>query len=329
MLRRLGPERTQVQSLGPRPDMPLSPLHGGLACATAWSPLRGIPDRRPGRRLLTSGMSRTGALNATNLWLGRIGSDEPLSAKDRHAVERALSSRQQYRAGGTMVPEGANEPFALLILDGIAARTKVSSTGERQILSILLPGDFCAAGLSLVLPVDYNLVALSECCAARISAAQIVSLQAANPGLILRLLRTVAEEAAVTREWAAGLGTRSGLARTGRLMCELTWRLRAVGIATGPSVTIPVRQADIADAAGLSGVQVNRLLKGFERSGLIRIARGSITVLDERGLAELCGFDPDYLARRRTPVSALAWSGVHVDRPGSLSHFKERPPDIR
>lgn len=273
-------------------------------------------------------MSGTDGSRATDIWLARIGAHGPLSARDRHAVERALSRGQRYRAGDIMVREGTNEPFALLILDGIAARTKVTPTGERQILSILLPGDFCGGGLSLVLPVDYNLVALSDCFAARISAAQIVNLQAASPVLMLHLIRTVAEEVAVTREWVAGLGTRTGLARTGRLLCELAWRLRAVGVADGPSVRIPIRQADIADAVGLSSVQVNRLLKGFERSGLIRIARGCITILDEKRLGALCEFDPDYLSRRRTPVSALAWSGLHVDRPGSLSHFKERPPDI-
>lgn len=273
-------------------------------------------------------MSATDGSKATDVWLARIGAHEPLSAGDRRAIERALSRGLRYRAGDIMVREEACEAFALLILDGIAARTKETATGERQILSILLPGDLCSAGLSLVLPIDYNLVALSDCVAARISAAQIVNLQTANPGMMLRLIRTLAEEAAVTREWVAGLGRRTGLARTGRLLCELTWRLRAVGVANDPSVTIPIRQADIADAAGLSCVQVNRLLKEFERSGLVRIARGSITVLDEKRLGELSGFDPGYLSRRRTPVSALAWSGLHVDRPGSLSHFKERPPDI-
>lgn len=272
-------------------------------------------------------MPKTDGSRATDLWLGRIGANEPLPPRERQAIERALSHGQWHKAGDTMVREGADETFAVLVLDGIAARTKETPTGERRILSILLPGDLCSAGLGLVLPVDYNLVALSDCCVGRISAAQIVSLQAANPGLMLRLVRTLAEDAAVTREWVAGLGRGTGLARTGRLLCELVWRLRAVGLANGPSTTIPIRQTDIADAVGLSCVQVNRLLKGFERSGLIRIARGSITLLDEARLAKLCEFDPGYLARRRTPMSALAWSGLHVDRPGSLYHFKERPPD--
>lgn len=263
-------------------------------------------------------MPGTQGSQATDIWLSRIGAHEPLAAEERHAIEGALSRGQRYKARDTMVREGADEAFALLILEGIAARTKEAATGERQILSILLPGDLCSAGLSLVLPIDYTLVALSDCYAARISAAQIVNLQAANPGLMLRLIRTLAEEAAVTREWVAGLGRRTGLARTGRLLCELTWRLRAVGVASGPSVRIPVRQADIADAVGLSSVQVNRLLKAFERSGLVRIARGSITILDEKRLGALSGFDPGYLSRRRTPVSALAWSGVHVDRPRLL-----------
>lgn len=273
-------------------------------------------------------MPGTDGSKATDLWLGRIGAREPLSAEERQAIERALSRGRRHEAGDTMVREGTDEAFALLILDGFAARTKETATGDRQILSILLPGDLCSAGLSLVLPVDYNLVALSDCVVARISAAQIVNLQTANPGLMLRLIRTLAEEAAVTREWVAGMGTRTGLARTGGLFCELAWRLRAVGLANAPSITIPVRQTDIADAVGLSSVQVNRLLKKFERSGLIGIARGSITILDETRLAALSAFDPAYLSRRSTPVSALAWSGLHVDRPGSLSHFKELPPDI-
>lgn len=257
-------------------------------------------------------MSGSGAARATDLWLRRIGVQEPLSADERCAVENALSRKDSFEPGDTLVREGTSEPFALLIISGIAARARETPKGERQILSILLPGDFCSCGLGMILPIDYDLVALSQCDAARISATQIHNLQTANAGLMLRLMRTVAEEAAVTREWVTGLGTCSGRARTAHLLCELVWRLKAVGMASGKSCILRLRQADIADAVGLSNVQVNRLLKDFERLGLIKIARGSLSILDAKGLEETSDFDASYLTPRTTQVSSLAWSGLHL-----------------
>jgi len=53
----------------------------------------------------------------------------------------------------------------------------------------------------------------------------------------------------------------------------------------GAEVAIPLTQDDIAGLAGATRPTVNKVLRSFEDAGLVALARGSVTVLDRRGLA--------------------------------------------
>jgi CRP-like cAMP-binding protein len=58
---------------------------------------------------------------------------------------------------------------------------------------------------------------------------------------------------------------------------------------------IPITQTELADAAGLSTVHVNRNLQSLRKNGLISFRAGSLKVLDWAGLVEAGAFDPAYL----------------------------------
>lgn len=58
---------------------------------------------------------------------------------------------------------------------------------------------------------------------------------------------------------------------------------------------LPVTQAELADATGLSTVHVNRTLQELRGKGLIELQSGTFLALDWEGLREAAGFDPAYL----------------------------------
>jgi CRP-like cAMP-binding protein len=59
--------------------------------------------------------------------------------------------------------------------------------------------------------------------------------------------------------------------------------------------TLPVTQAELGDAFGLSTVHVNRVLQDLRRDGLITLRGVSLKVLDWEGLKKAGEFDPTYL----------------------------------
>lgn len=73
---------------------------------------------------------------------------------------------------------------------------------------------------------------------------------------------------------------------------RLAWRILQVGRtstgdgATNPNPTIAISQEAIASMIALSRQRTNKLLKEFERDGLIKIEYGSIRIIDSQGLEE-------------------------------------------
>ena len=76
-------------------------------------------------------------------------------------------------------------------------------------------------------------------------------------------------------------------------------RLRSVGLTNGHTYGLPLTQAELGDALGLSTVHVNRTLQDLRGDGLITLRNGSVTVLDWDRLREAGEFDPTYLHLRK------------------------------
>ncbi|MGF1543484.1 MAG: helix-turn-helix domain-containing protein [Parvularculaceae bacterium] len=68
-----------------------------------------------------------------------------------------------------------------------------------------------------------------------------------------------------------------------------------VGQGEGDEFSLPVSQALIADAVGLSFVHVNRVMRAFESEGLIERSRETLILRDRDALAEISGFSDAYL----------------------------------
>ena len=109
------------------------------------------------------------------------------------------------------------------------------------------------------------------------------------------LWRDTLIDGAVFREWMMGIGRRSAEARIAHLLCEVLVRMRAVGLATAQACELPITQAELGDALGLSTVHVNRSLQELRAKRLITLRGSILTVEDWEGLKEAGEFDPTYL----------------------------------
>ena len=102
-------------------------------------------------------------------------------------------------------------------------------------------------------------------------------------------------QAALQHERVVSLGRRAAIERMAHLLCELHARLRMVGLADEKSFPLPLTQADLGEALGLSSVHVNRTLQELRGAGLIALRDRRLTILDDRGLRAVALFDPTYL----------------------------------
>ena len=182
-----------------------------------------------------------------------------------------------------------------LLLKGYNCRHRLLADGRRQITAIMIPGDICNPEAVIRGRTAYGVQALTSCVLGEIAIDNFRDPQQSSPRLHDRVWRQMVRDQAISHEWLVGLGRRTAQERMAHLFCELWHRLNVVGLVEGDSYAFPLSQAEIADAAGLSTVHVNRVLQQLRRDDLIRWSRGLLTILDRPALEAVAGFDPTYL----------------------------------
>jgi DNA-binding transcriptional regulator LsrR (DeoR family) len=81
-------------------------------------------------------------------------------------------------------------------------------------------------------------------------------------------------------------------------------KLEAAGLADRDHYTLPMTQEQIADATGLTGVHVNRVLQSLTSDGVISRDRRTVTMKDWSVVADAGQFTPDYLHPLQNQVAA-------------------------
>jgi transcriptional regulator with XRE-family HTH domain len=90
-------------------------------------------------------------------------------------------------------------------------------------------------------------------------------------------------------------------------MCELVWRQRAVRLGEDHAIRLPLTQTELADALGITPVQVNRILQWFRRASLITLAHRRLTLLDVERLQAIAAFNQDYLHLDSAPTEVRSY----------------------
>jgi CRP-like cAMP-binding protein len=207
--------------------------------------------------------------------------------------------------GAELVGEGDRPPGVRLFLEGWACRYKSLADGRRQILGLLLPGDLFDLNLFLLDEMDHAVVALTPLVLAEIPRDALEELLAQSPALAEALSRDLLAQIAIQREWTLNVGRRTALERVAHLLCEIFLRLEAIGLTDGRRCALPLNQAELADATGLSVVHVNRILQQLRSAGLLHLNGRQMELPDLAGLRRLALFNPAYLHRARPAADYL------------------------
>lgn len=224
-----------------------------------------------------------------------------LNRDDRDAIAALPLRAKSFEENQDLVRQGDRPSECCLLVEGFVCRYKVLGEGQRQIMSFHLPGDIPDLQSLHLKVMDHGLGALTPVTVAFIPHEAMEEITRSRPTIAAAFWRDTLIDAAVFREWLAGVGRRSAHQRIAHLICELCTRLKALGLIDNPSFQLMVTQAEVADALGLSSVHVNRVLQDLRRDGLIAIQGRVLKILDWEGLKEAGDFDSEYLHLRHDP----------------------------
>ena len=216
-------------------------------------------------------------------------------AQEQEALAELPMRLRAFTCSIDLLREDQRSTECCLILEGLACRYKVLGAGQRQILSLHLPGDIPDLMSLHLETMDHGLASLGRGRAAYIPHGAVRELCDRHPNLAATLWRDTLIDASIGRQWLAGVGRRTARERIAHLICEVLVRSRALGLTDEGAFELPMTQAELGDAAGLSTVHVNRVLQDLRRDELITWRGSSILVLDWERLHLAADFDAGYL----------------------------------
>ncbi|CAO4165268.1 Crp/Fnr family transcriptional regulator [Methylorubrum populi] len=241
----------------------------------------------------------------------RYGAD--LDAGDRALLADLFQADRVLEPQQDIVRAGDRATGVHLVIEGFAFRYKIVGDGQRQILGLLLPGDFCDLQSVVLGPSDHYIAALTACTVADVAQDRIDALVFRDSRLARALWWATLVDESILREWLASMGQRSADKRIAHLFCELLLRQQLVGAAGKRDCPLPLTQPMLADILGITTIHVSRVLRDLRMAGLIQLKDRHLHVPDVRRLRNFCDFDTTYLHLVREPDDQdIATSAIRV-----------------
>ncbi|WP_375394569.1 Crp/Fnr family transcriptional regulator [uncultured Sphingomonas sp.] len=225
--------------------------------------------------------------------MGRGRSD--LTAEERAMLEDAVGGVQTLPARYLMVRAGKPVSHSTLLLDGYICRYMDDREGHRQLVAVHVPGDFVDLHAFPMRWLDHDVATLGPVTIATFEHTTLEKIIEQAPHLTRMLWFSTLLDAAMHREWIFRLGRLDSTGRLAHFFCEIHERLAMVGLAKDGIFTLPMIQADLAEACGMTPVHVNRTLRVLREARLLHFRNGVATIPDAKGLASVAEFDPGYL----------------------------------
>lgn len=218
-----------------------------------------------------------------------------LSADDLAALDTSIDGVRTVPARKVIVHAQETVTVSTMLLDGFMCRYMDDRAGYRQLVAIHVPGDFVDLHGYPMQQLDHDIATIDACRVANWTHQTLDKLTTDRPHLTRMLWFSTLLDAAMHREWIFRLGRLNAEGRVAHLLCELEVRLEMIGRAADGRYALPLKQADLAEACGLTGVHVNRVLRSLRERALLLFRGGEVTILDRSKLRGIAEFDPTYL----------------------------------
>lgn len=239
-----------------------------------------------------------------------IGKVQRLVSIDKEDVAalRALSHRTaDAKAHTYIVREGTKPQECCLLIEGYAARSKLSADGGRQIVSFHVAGDMLDLQHLFLEKADHCVQAITDVKLVWVPMNALRELVTRRPAIGTAFWRDALVDASIFREWVLNVGRRDAKTRIAHMLCEFIVRSEVAGLGTAHDIRLPFTQEQIGDATGLTSVHVNRMMRELTEEGLIERSPGALRVRDWARFKRAAEFDPAYL---HTSPTRLEPSGL-------------------
>jgi CRP-like cAMP-binding protein len=232
---------------------------------------------------------------ALQLFVKRLASRSVLTEDEVAALRGLKGQINRVAAHVDFVRLGEQVDHACLVVEGLVGRFGQTKDGIRQITCLHIPGDMADLPSVVSPQAGWALGALSSTTVLKIPHADLRRVAATHPGVAEAFWRDCVADGAMFSQWVVNVGRRDALSRLAHLFCEMAIRCEQAGQGDRSSYSLPITQADLGDATGLTSVHVNRTLKELRAQSIVDLRGGTVTIGDWKRLVSVGDFDASFL----------------------------------
>jgi len=214
--------------------------------------------------------------------LQRVPLFEQLSAAELEPVALVAVPRS-FPKGVRVFHEGDSSDACYIVRSGDLRVTREHSDGRAIALATLGPGDIFGELAMLDGGTrSASVETLADCELLALPAPDMRRVVAEHGEIAAKLIIALTRRLRETNERVARQSFQTVPSRVAGVLLHLTAEEAAPEGRTG--VTVRMNQADLAQLAGTSSESVSRFLATLERSGVVHVGRGRVTVIEPRRL---------------------------------------------
>ncbi len=228
-----------------------------------------------------------------------------LSDEERQTIEESVAEVQTLPARKTILRAGQKPNFSIYLIEGFICRYMDTQSGRRQLVALQVPGDFVDLHAYPLTYLDHDNATITPCKVGIVPHTRLAEIERDMPHLSKMLWFSTLIDAAMHREWIFRMGRLNAASRIAHLFAETEYRLALVDRVRETGFQLPLTQADLAEAVGITPIHANRSLRALRNAGIVHFGNGHVQILDRPRLWNLAEFDPAYLFTDGTKAREL------------------------
>lgn len=203
-------------------------------------------------------------------------------------------AERHYQADSLIVSAGDPVNNLYVVKSGWLYSHNQLVDGSRLVVKIHHPGDIIGLNEMALHRSSTSLTTATETCLCPFAKADMDDVFLQSPRLTALLFSAFARDHVVLTDTLRAISRMQSPARIAFMMLDLISRLRINNREISDTFKMPLKQAVIGDALGLSNVSVSRSWSQMEKNGLLEKHGDQVTILDEAAMRNLCDFENRY-----------------------------------
>ncbi len=227
------------------------------------------------------------AVDCTECPLRELDCFDEMSSSEVAFMSEFKKGELNVGPGTPVLVEGARSPQLFTVLRGMGLRYKTLEDGRRQVINIVMPGDFLGLQAAVDGEMGHSVEATTEMTLCVFKRSEIWTLFKNHPDRAYDITWLAATEEHFLGEAMTSIGQRSAIERIAWGFLQIWERARQLDLIENETMEFPFRQQDLADTLGLSLVHTNKTLAKLRERGLLTWIDGRLRIRDHAALQRL------------------------------------------